>query len=34
MQRKLSGGAFHAEGPATEKAHSPSFVRVLGTAQT
>jgi len=34
MQRKLSGSAFHAEGPATEKARSPSFVRVLGTAQT
>ena len=30
-QRKLAGSAFHAEGPATEKARSPSFVRVLGT---
>ena len=32
MQRKLAGSAFHAEGPATEKARSPRFVRVLGTA--
>jgi len=28
----LAGSAFHAEGLATEKARSPSFVRVLGTA--
>ena len=32
MQRKLAGIAFHAEGPATEKARSPSFVRLPGTA--
>jgi len=34
LQRMLSGSAFHADGPATEKAHSPSFVRVLGTHTT
>jgi len=32
LLRMLAGSAFHAEGLATEKARSPSFVRVLGTA--
>ena len=27
MQRKLAGSAFHAEGPATEKACSPGQFR-------